>query len=110
MRSAACTTATATPLRDQLSVSVSAGLPPSPAGSATVFGTGDEPIVMSTSRPVATAIRSAVVRTSSWLRSSMPVTPATRTLIALIGSSSYPIAGMSASDAMLTSASGGVAR
>ena len=74
-----------TPFFDQPSLSVNDGRPNLPAGSATVIGCGDDPAVMSTSRPVSSWIRSATESIRAMLRSSAPVTPATRTRIAEIG-------------------------
>lgn len=76
---------TVTSLRTHPSLSVSFGRPYSPAGRSISIGVGEDPIVMSTSSPVSRTIRSATRRTFAWLRSSEPVTPATRIRITLIG-------------------------
>jgi hypothetical protein len=77
--------ATATPFFTQFSVRVSAGCPNFPAGRPIVVGVGDDPATMSTSR----CVRTAICWATSLIRSSDtgfgPVTPATRTLITLMG-------------------------
>jgi hypothetical protein len=71
-------------LRTQVSDSASAGRAKRPVGRSIAVGAPDAPAMMSTSSPVAVAIRSAAWRTRSRLSASIPVTPATRTRTAEI--------------------------
>jgi hypothetical protein len=79
LRSTALSTRAATPLRTHVSLSASRGRPSRPAGRSIAVGAPEAPAVMSTSSPVAAAIRCAAWRMRSRLTASMPVTPSTRT-------------------------------
>ena len=85
LRSTAVRLATATPLRVQSSRTSRAGRPNLPACRLTVTGDGDEPRVTSTCSPVRAVIAVATAWTLALDSGSIPVTPATRTLMALIG-------------------------
>ena len=83
--SSASAIARATPFLLHISSRLRAGTPSWLGGNATRWGTCDEPVVMSTSSPVACWMRSATRRIRSRLAASMPVTPDTRTRTALTG-------------------------
>lgn len=85
--SIALNSCTATPFLTHPSFNVNAGRPALPAGRSISSGVGEVPMVMSTSKPVVRAICSATNRTRARDTSSIPVTPATRTRITLIGAS-----------------------
>src|SRR5215471_19390765 len=78
--------ATATPFFTQPSVSSIGGCPNAPAGRLTVTGAGDDPVTMSTTRCVRTAISWATSLIRARDSALGPLTPATRTRITLIGS------------------------
>lgn len=111
LRSTARSNATATPFLTQSSVRRSAGRPCRPRGRITCRGWVDEPRVRSTSRSWSRLMAAATWRTRSRLTASMPVTPATRIRIALIGAAPRsPVKFSPAkapSEARLVSSSGG---